>query len=123
MFDDKIYELSSGPDMERGVKVPEGIVDSTRLRKILRINSFISDNQLFKPDQDHVNSQTHVENTGIWIVPSYLNNSCLANSVRLFLSDFIMIYASRDIEKDEEITISYKSSQSYKSHKEVSFFI
>ena len=86
--------------MDRGVKVPEGIVDSARLRKILRINSFVADNQC-NSNKDHINSQAYVPNTGIWLVPSYLNNSCLPNSILLFLNDFIMIYASRDIEKNE----------------------
>lgn len=102
--------------MERYVKIPEGIVDSTRLPKILRINAFVANNQ---STLDILNGKSENENCGLWVVPSYLNNSCFANSIRLFISDFIMIYASKDIEKDEEITISYKGSRSYKDRKQV----
>jgi hypothetical protein len=44
---------------------------------------------------------------GFWILSSYVNHSCLPNSVRSFLGDMLFLRATRDIEEAEEITSQY----------------
>lgn len=51
-----------------------------------------------------------IESTGMWIQASYINHSCLHNTVRTFIGDMMILRASCDIEAGEEIVISYQSS-------------
>lgn len=44
---------------------------------------------------------------GFWIHTSYINHSCLPNSVRTFLGDLLVLRATRDISAGEEITAQY----------------
>lgn len=46
-------------------------------------------------------------NAGLWIHASYINHSCVANAVRCFVGDMMMVYATRSIKKGEEITHQY----------------
>jgi hypothetical protein len=52
------------------------------------------------------NPNTPVRN-GFWIQTSYVNHSCLPNSVRNFLGDMLLLRATRDIFAGEEITAQY----------------
>jgi hypothetical protein len=44
---------------------------------------------------------------GFWIHTSYINHSCLPNSVRTFLGDLLLVRATRDVLAGEEITAQY----------------
>jgi hypothetical protein len=52
------------------------------------------------------NPSTPVRN-GFWIHTSYINHSCLPNSVRTFLGDLLLLRATRDISAGEEINAQY----------------
>lgn len=45
--------------------------------------------------------------TGIYIRSSYINHSCVRNSHRTTIGDLLLLYATKDIKKGEELTISY----------------
>ena len=66
-------------------------------------------------------SQKLTSNSGLWIMPSYFNHSCVPNTTRFYLCDFVMFYALRDIEENEEITARYADG-SYKERQEVNYF-
>lgn len=52
-------------------------------------------------------SSTGPVSSGIFLRASFLNHSCAANAVAAFIGDLIIIHASKNIKKGEEITIAY----------------
>lgn len=114
--------------MDRNQSIPDSIVDSTRTELILKYNSFSSQNYPSIP-KEFENNQTNStlamqkmlekDNTGLWIFPSYFNHSCVANTQRLFLNDFMLMYTLRDIKKGEELTTVYCGLNEYDKRAEV----
>jgi tetratricopeptide (TPR) repeat protein len=47
--------------------------------------------------------------TGLWVTASYFNHACDANAVSAFQGDCIILRATKDIEKGQEVTMSYRS--------------
>ena len=45
--------------------------------------------------------------TGIWLLPSFMNHSCMPNATRLYIGDTCIVRAITDIPEGEEILISY----------------
>ena len=45
--------------------------------------------------------------TGIWLLPSFMNHSCMPNAIRLYIGDICIVRAITDIPVGEEILISY----------------
>ena len=55
--------------------------------------------------------QTSDNNFGFWLTePTYLNHSCLRNSHKVFVGDFIFVFASRDLKAGDEVTTHYHNS-------------
>jgi hypothetical protein len=52
------------------------------------------------------NPATAIRN-GFWVHTSYINHSCLPNTVRTFLGDVLLLRATRDISIGDEITAQY----------------
>jgi tetratricopeptide (TPR) repeat protein len=109
----EIYELYSGEDYNRN-KQSEFLINVERIDAIQRWNSFSSENifQFFRHANDEERDYNSLlgdkkDNSGLWIFPSYFNHSCIANVTRIFFGDVMMIYALRDIQKSEELTMSY----------------
>ena len=68
---------------------------SAELRDIhILHNLFITD---FPPDLS----------TGIWLLPSFMNHSCMPNAIRVYIGDICIVRAITDIPEGEEILISY----------------
>ncbi|GLJ09727.1 hypothetical protein SUGI_0114810 [Cryptomeria japonica] len=44
---------------------------------------------------------------GVWLLPSFINHSCLPNAARINVGEIQRIHATRKISKDKEITIPY----------------
>uniref|UniRef100_A0A915EAU7 SET domain-containing protein n=1 Tax=Ditylenchus dipsaci TaxID=166011 RepID=A0A915EAU7_9BILA len=49
--------------------------------------------------------------SGLWILPSFMNHSCIGSASRTFYGDIMTVYAVKDLKKGEEITLTYLSSQ------------
>ncbi|KAL0217346.1 hypothetical protein RCL1_007927 [Eukaryota sp. TZLM3-RCL] len=47
------------------------------------------------------------EGTGLWIMPSFFNNSCCPNCSYLMIGEFMFVFSSGNIEAGEELCISY----------------
>lgn len=77
-------------------------VDVFRIEHIRRRNCFAVPLRSL----DLLSAPSIVRN-GVWIHSSYMNHSCLPNSVRSFIGDMLFLRAARDIEQDEEITTQY----------------
>jgi hypothetical protein len=45
--------------------------------------------------------------TGLWIFPSHIRHSCLENTNRLIVGDFMMLFAASDLNEGDEITRRY----------------
>lgn len=102
----EIYKLYPGDKINRNQFIDSSIIDPSRIEAILSYNStkslpldFTSN---FEPEENDLEN-----NIGIWITPAYLNHSCLPNTRRIHFNDFVMIYASLDIKKGDEITRAY----------------
>ncbi|KAF2745523.1 hypothetical protein M011DRAFT_479030 [Sporormia fimetaria CBS 119925] len=44
---------------------------------------------------------------GFWVLPSYINHSCLGNCQRSFIGDLFILRATRDLPKDTELVTPY----------------
>lgn len=107
----KVLALDSGAYSGLGgsgaVLTAEGpIVDTFQLHNIVQRNAFGLGPQT--EDEDVSNATT-----GLWAYASYLNHSCVANSVKDFAGDLIVLRASRAIRAGEEITHTYDESGDY----------
>ncbi|GAB7335459.1 hypothetical protein MBLNU13_g07821t1 [Cladosporium sp. NU13] len=73
------------------------VVDTYHVYDIVSRNAF----QLVGP----FGTEKHC--SGIYIRSSYVNHSCVPNAHRTFIGEFLLLYATKDIKKGEELTISY----------------
>lgn len=86
-------------------------VDITRIEEICRYNSF---------GQGGFDSATKDDVSGIWIMPSFINHSCVdANSSWMRNGNFLFVRAFNDISKGDEILISYLSPFNNDLHKNI----
>lgn len=99
----ELYSLYAG-DLDRSENIDMNIIDIERIEKICSFNSF-EGTQVHEALMCEKNSK--INSTGLWILPSFINHSCLANTFRVFYGDVMMIYAVEDLKKGTEITCSY----------------
>jgi tetratricopeptide (TPR) repeat protein len=92
------YSLFSG-ESDRGVSVPDGVIDAARIERIHRFNAFGT--------HDVAERVSEGDRSGIWILPSYINHSCIANVERAHYGDVMMIHAIRDLTEGEELQLPY----------------
>jgi hypothetical protein len=76
---------------------------SFRIEHIRRRNCFAAPTRTI----DVLNIPNTPVRNGFWIHTSYINHSCLPNSVRTFIGDLLLLRATRDISAGEEITAQY----------------
>uniref|UniRef100_A0A915E796 SET domain-containing protein n=1 Tax=Ditylenchus dipsaci TaxID=166011 RepID=A0A915E796_9BILA len=95
----ELYSLYAGCD-QRDEICSSGTNDF-QVENICRLNSFETQHafDITKSSEDLA--------SGLWILPSFLNHSCVANACRIFYADVMMVYAISDIEQGEEINHSY----------------
>ncbi|KAH7073121.1 hypothetical protein BKA63DRAFT_577199 [Paraphoma chrysanthemicola] len=98
-MDDGGYWKENGWEVSKDEDIP---VDVFRVEHIRRRNCFAAPIR----SVDVLTRPTPVRN-GFWIHTSYINHSCLPNSVRTFLGDLLLLRATRDIAAGEEITAQY----------------
>lgn len=85
-------------------------VDVSRIRDIVNLNAFGGAVQTFFSKaklQDSILAQRDQDFSGLWLLPSFINHSCLPNSKSLEVGSAMFIHASKPIKRGEEITISY----------------
>uniref|UniRef100_A0A914Z682 SET domain-containing protein n=1 Tax=Panagrolaimus superbus TaxID=310955 RepID=A0A914Z682_9BILA len=105
---EELYGLYAGDEMKQTENVPPGIIDAAKIQQICSLNRWGSgcDNLANVYNLDG-QLQEDTENSNLFILPSYFNHSCLANSFRTFYGDVIVIHATEDIKKGDEISIAY----------------
>jgi len=102
-----LYSLYPGPEFDRTEVIQEGIFDVYRIYMTCVMNCFAwGDNELFVLFDGDYFSQFPTS-SGLMIVASFANHSCISNASRSMLSDMILYHANYDIKAGEEITIAY----------------
>ncbi|ORY11442.1 hypothetical protein BCR34DRAFT_601385 [Clohesyomyces aquaticus] len=108
--DDGGYEGEVGVGRGEVEVEDEWAVDVFRIERIRTLNCFSVPTRsldLLSPTHNpHSNPELR---NGFWLHASFINHSCLPNSVRTFIGDVLVLRASRDIAAGEEITHQYTS--------------
>jgi tetratricopeptide (TPR) repeat protein len=96
----ELYELYAG-ECPR-VELPDGMIDPGSIEAIVDLNAFEIEN-----DFDLEPREKLARDSGLWILPSFINHSCVENAHRWFFGDVMMVRAIRDLRAGEEVLISY----------------
>ncbi|RUS23993.1 hypothetical protein BC938DRAFT_474294 [Jimgerdemannia flammicorona] len=125
----ELYDLYAGVDLppfiDQNPEIEGSQIDMARIEGITLANCFKPDNDSWKPfaelmvtsEEDEVHNKLD-GGAGLWILPSYINHSCVANAHPIIIGDLMFIRAFRDIAKDEEVCISYFPLSPYQERKE-----
>uniref|UniRef100_A0A914QK96 SET domain-containing protein n=1 Tax=Panagrolaimus davidi TaxID=227884 RepID=A0A914QK96_9BILA len=104
----EVYDLYAGADdTVTNEEILFGVIDAARIQRISAFNRFASDD--LAPGVNFAKFAGIKDNSHLFILPSYFNHSCLANAHRTFYGDVMVIHATVDIKKGEEICLSYVS--------------
>uniref|UniRef100_A0A914P4Q9 SET domain-containing protein n=1 Tax=Panagrolaimus davidi TaxID=227884 RepID=A0A914P4Q9_9BILA len=96
-----IQKLKNNPQRAKELyDLYDGVIDAARIQQI-GDNSFSSYDVRVKEDA------IKVDNSHLFILPSYFNHSCIANAHRTFYDDVMVIHVIVDIKKGDEIYLSY----------------
>ncbi|GLJ09724.1 hypothetical protein SUGI_0114770 [Cryptomeria japonica] len=90
------------------------LAEKEKNRKILRIlNCIALDDSCLAAMQENCKESVIFNDVpsrlyyGVWLLPSFINHSCLPNAARINVGDIQRIHATRKISKDKEIIIPY----------------
>jgi tetratricopeptide (TPR) repeat protein len=97
---DELYQLYSG-EIPRE-PIPSGIIHVDRIKEICARNRVLIENELQPKPQDPTTMPR-----GLWILPSFINHSCIENVIRIFFGDVMFVKALRDLREGEEVLCSY----------------
>lgn len=105
-----LYDGGYSPQCKAQMVDGVAAVDTFQTEAILEHNSFgfnsrISENLLANDTKKHQAAGN--TSTGIWITASYMNHACDGNAARAFLGDMMLLHATKDIAKGQEILIPY----------------
>lgn len=105
-----LYDGGYSPQCKARMVDGVAAVDTFQTEAILEHNSFgfngrISENLSASDIKKHQAAGNR--STGIWITASYMNHACDGNATRAFLGDMMLVHATKDIAKGQEILIPY----------------
>lgn len=115
----ELYDLHSGLAIPAPYIIPHTEdstpqVDVERIANIVRLNAFnVGEARSESPAGTRVADVGHrllrgmAIGTGLWILPSYINHSCVANALHMMVGDLMFVRTTRSISQGEEVTISY----------------
>ncbi|KFY68509.1 hypothetical protein V496_01031 [Pseudogymnoascus sp. VKM F-4515 (FW-2607)] len=87
------------------------IVDTFQVERAISLNSFacpLSSIESHAKVRNHEDEQENAfHSCGIWTRASYINHSCFSSARRSFIGDMMIIRATRDLEKDTELSFWY----------------
>lgn len=98
------------------LKIPTELVDDTVPVDIFRVQAIVQHNSFGCPNPsstdksatDQVRGKAGYPSTGLWMTASYTNHACVGNAMRSFIGDMMIMRATRDITKGEEILMPYR---------------
>ncbi|KAM0494485.1 hypothetical protein ACHAP8_008628 [Fusarium lateritium] len=102
------------------------VVDSFLVDKIISLNSFgaprtsrDSFHQVTSRDRDMIDDKVFgYSTTGIWLLASRINHSCVGNCRRSFIGDMQIVRATRDLPADTELFFCYRPPVPFESYQE-----
>ncbi|KAL9226189.1 hypothetical protein vseg_002030 [Gypsophila vaccaria] len=86
-----------------GRVLSEGGVEMEKMLSVLDVNSLVEDavsSKVLGKNRDYYG-------LGLWLLPSFINHSCVPNVRRVHIGDYVVVLASRDIKAGEEVTFAY----------------
>ncbi|QGI87410.1 hypothetical protein CEK25_002366 [Fusarium fujikuroi] len=129
---DTIQELSHGDQKKPQITECDGspVVDSFMVEKITHYNAVNAprttsddfETRVFHKSGDTLeieNIDTKFLTSGIWLLPSRINHSCVNNCRRSFIGDMQIIRATQDMSAGTELLLSYRAPCSFESYEEV----
>ncbi|KAJ1328171.1 SET and MYND domain-containing protein 4 [Microdochium nivale] len=130
---DAFYELHHGDYDVTAVSTVDGkpVVDSFLVSQILSLNTFgaprtsRNSSHMHSGEGREDNNKTDSESegkfstSGIWLLASRINHSCVGNCRRSFIGDMQIIRAARDLEAGTELLFPYRAPQKMQSYSEV----
>ncbi|KAF1974011.1 SET domain-containing protein [Bimuria novae-zelandiae CBS 107.79] len=102
-LEDGGYWKEHGWELAEDEEIP---VDVFRIEYIRRLNCFSAPTRSTDVLSQPLNSNPELRN-GFWTHASYINHSCLPNTIRTFIGDILLLRAARDIASGEELTNQY----------------
>jgi hypothetical protein len=89
------------------------VIDIFQVHDIVARNAFGSGPAHFKGRSLVEGEDVSSASTGLWIMASYANHSCIPNAKIAYVGDLMVMCATRPIGAGEEITHSYDNSSDY----------
>lgn len=108
---DKFLKLYDGGYLPKATsKLVDGTVpvDTFQVQAALELNGFACPS-LSTALQEATDSPMGCGSTGAWLTASFINHDCSGNAQRAFIGDMMIVHATRDIAKDEEIFMRYRN--------------
>ncbi|KAF2163267.1 hypothetical protein M409DRAFT_26311 [Zasmidium cellare ATCC 36951] len=108
---EEFIRLYDGGYKPRGVKIVDGVVavDTFQVEAALDYNGFGLPADPTAVDRDMADQPT--SSTGVWLTSSFINHDCIGNAARSFIGDIMVIRATKDLNKGDEILMRYKNSE------------
>lgn len=104
--------FDGGYQPKTSLQLVEGLVpvDTFRTQAIIEYNCFECPTvrSSSKAAQKQATSPAGYHSTGLWLRASYINHACDGNALRSFIGDMMIVRATRDIVKGEEILMPYR---------------
>ncbi|KAK7911681.1 hypothetical protein PG985_014162 [Apiospora marii] len=122
----KFLELNHGEYQAVSADEVDGrpVVDSFFVTKTVLVNSFSAPRtaranfRAVALQIGEIKDRISHGTSGIWIMASYLNHSCVGNCRRSFIGDMHIIRATRDIPPGTELFFNYRQGEASTSHAE-----
>lgn len=94
----------------RGVNIVDGLVavDTFQVEAALDFNGFGCPAVPTCINTDQMDQAT--SSTGVWLTSSFINHDCTGTAARSFIGDVMVIRATKDLKKGDEILMRYKNS-------------
>lgn len=109
----EFFDLYDGGEHPKNsLRVVDGLVpiDAFRTQSIIEYNCFECPTvrSSSRAAQIQATSSAGYHSTGLWLRASYMNHACDGNARRSFIGDMMIVRATRDIVKGEEILMPYR---------------
>lgn len=109
----RLFDLfDGGYQPKTSLQTVEGLVpiDAFRTQAIVEYSSFECPTcrSSSRAAQKQATSLAGNHSTGLWLRASYINHACNGNALRSFIGDMMIVRATRDIVKGEEILMPYR---------------
>ncbi|KAJ7536322.1 hypothetical protein O6H91_12G064600 [Diphasiastrum complanatum] len=82
-------------------------IDIVRIREIVKYNAFGKSGTISDSAGAKFGEELADRSCGLWMLPSFINHSCIPNASMIFLGSVMFVHAAHDIRAGEEVTLPY----------------